>query len=391
MMIRKSEGINIITGKLEKAFFIARPNRFIVLCELNGKEITAYLPNPGRLWELLFPGTTLMLRKNVDSARIPYTVMALEKDGEPVLLHTHLTNTVVETLLRKKLVPGFEQATVIRREIAIGKSRFDFLLSYEGKDFVLEVKNCTLFGNCLAMFPDAVTLRGTRHLLELGKLAENGIRTGVIFAVQWPHARYFMPEYHTDIAFAKAFLASRNLLLVKALGLTWHHDLSLSKKVIDLTIPWSLIERNIHDSGCYIIILRMERDKKITIGELGTILFRSGYYLYAGSAKKGLAKRIERHQRLRKNFRWHIDYLREQAVFHKGLAIRTNVDIECSLASDLGRISGWSIPGFGCSDCSCKSHLFGMTEDPVATWPFMEMLSKYRITAVEKELEYDEH
>ncbi len=379
--------MRIIKGKLETAQFVERPNRFVVYCEQEGNPVTAYLPNPGRLWELLFPGCTLYLKKNGSMAKIPYTVMAVEKDGKPVMLHTHLTNDVVEMLLRKRLLPGFEDADIVRREATFGDSRFDFLLERGGKELVLEVKNCTLFADKLAMFPDAVTERGSRHLTGLLALQKKGADAGVLFVVQWPRARYFMPEYHTDFEFSKVFQLCRDKLLVKAVALTWQKDLSLDEEVRELTIPWEMIERKVHDKGCYIVILRLEKDSEIEVGGLRSIFFRKGYYLYAGSAKKALTKRIERHQRSRKNLFWHIDYLREKASFYKGLPIRTSDDIECALASDLTKIADWSIAGFGCSDCSCRSHLFGVEEDPIKSSNFIEMLINYRIKSVEKELE----
>lgn len=380
-----------IKQRLEKVQFVSRPNRFVVQCVHDGKPITAYLPNPGRLWELLTSDCTLYLKRNSSTAKIPYTVMAVEKDGIPVMLHTHLTNDVVEILLRKRLVPGLEDAEMIRREVTFGDSRFDFLLQREGKEFVLEVKNCTLFHDRLAMFPDAVTERGSRHLRGLLELHETGVDAGVVFVVQWPRAQYFMPEYHTDFEFSKVFLKCRDRLFVKAIGLSWKQDLSLDDHVKDLTIPWEMIENKVHDSGCYIVILRLDEETEIAVGELGKIAFRKGYYLYAGSAKKGLTKRLERHQRSRKNLFWHIDYLREQASFYKGLPIRTSEDIECTLADNLQKITDWSIPGFGCSDCSCKSHLFGMDKDPVKSSRFIEMLYTYRIKTVEDELEHADH
>jgi len=378
--------VRIIRGKLETAQFIDRRNRFVVECEQQGKRLTAYLANPGRLWELLVPKATLYLKRYAGTAKIPYTVMAVEKEGVPIMLHTHLTNDVVEMLLKKRLVPGLEDARIVRREATFGDSRFDFLLTKKGKDFVLEVKNCTLFGDKLAMFPDAVTQRGSRHLAGLLELARQGVDAGVLFAVQWPHARYFMPEYHTDFEFSKAFLKCRGALFVKAIGLTWRDDLSLDDCVKELVIPWEMIEGKVHDSGCYIVILRLETDAEILVGGFGSKFFRKGYYLYAGSAKKALSKRIERHQRLRKNLFWHIDYLREKASFSKGLAIRTSEEIECALAHDLERIADWAVPDFGSSDCSCRSHLFGMGTDPVKSFAFIEMLCKYRIRRVEDEL-----
>ncbi|HOW55570.1 MAG TPA: DNA/RNA nuclease SfsA, partial [Syntrophorhabdaceae bacterium] len=148
--------MRIIPGKPREALFVSRPNRFVVECILEGKAVKAYMPNPGRLWELLLPGCTLYLVKNRMELKLPYTVVAMEKDGLPVLLHTHMANDVAEMLLNNSLVPGLEGARVVRREAVFGDSRFDFLLQKDGREMVLEIKNCTLFGDKLAMFPDAV-------------------------------------------------------------------------------------------------------------------------------------------------------------------------------------------------------------------------------------------
>jgi len=378
--------MRMIPGEPRKAQFVARPNRFVVRCILDGTMIDAYLPNPGRLWELLLPGCPLYLSENRAGVKLPYTVVAMEKEGTPILLHTHLANDVAAFLLGSGLVPGLEDVRILKREATFGKSRFDFLLEKDGRSMVLEVKNCTLFGDRLAMFPDAVTRRGSRHLEGLMRLASSGIQAGVLFLVQWPYAQYFMPEYHTDLVFSKTFLKCRDRIFLQALALKWNSDLSLDRDVRKLVIPWRTVERKSIDRGCYILILRLDNDAVVMTGGLGNVLFRKGYYLYAGSAKRALTKRMERHARRRKNLFWHIDYLREKASFYKALAIRTDSDIECALAADLKGISHWSVPGFGCSDCSCKSHLFGMDRDPLRSPSFLDVLYNYRIGSVEGEL-----
>ncbi|OPY72595.1 MAG: Sugar fermentation stimulation protein A [Syntrophorhabdus sp. PtaU1.Bin058] len=378
--------MQIIKDELKTAVFRKRPNRFVVECTIGKRPASAYLPNPGRLWELLVPGCRLYVRRNSPSVRMPYTVLAVEKEGKPILLHTHMTNDVAETLLKRKLIPGWEDAEIVRREAAFGESRFDFLLRRGRQEMVLEVKNCTLFRDRLAMFPDAVTRRGSRHLRGLYRLAGEGIQTGVLFVVQWPRAEYFMPEHHTDLEFAQNLLKVHDTVDIKAVSVRWNGDLSLDGTVRELIIPWEKIAKEAKDSGSYIVILYLDRDARIEIGELGTIPFRKGYYLYTGSAKRGLTKRIERHQRLRKNLFWHIDYLRGKTSFCKALPVRTSEDLECAIAADLRKIADWSVKGFGSSDCRCESHLFGMENDPVQLPAFIRMLYDYRMGRIEREL-----
>lgn len=147
----------LITGR-----FLNRRNRFVVQVDMEGCTTFAYLPNPGRLWEILLPGTSLLLVPS--KGELPYTVMAARRLGDWVLLHTHLANDVVEHLLRKGFISRFAGAEIVKREVALGRSRIDFLLKMRGEEVFLEVKSCTLFGRHVAAFPDAVTARGKNTL-----------------------------------------------------------------------------------------------------------------------------------------------------------------------------------------------------------------------------------
>lgn len=145
------------------------------------------------------------------------------------------------------------------------------------------------------------------------------------------------------------------------------------------------IEKESKDSGSYIIILYVKKDISLNIGNIGTLRFNRGYYLYVGSAKTNLTKRIERHKRKRKRLFWHIDYLRDKAEFCTALPMRASTHLECRIAETLSGITDWSVSGFGSSDCSCKTHLFGMHKDPITSATFIEALLYYRIDRLEGE------
>ena len=372
---------------MEKGIFRARPNRFIVECTVGGKNARAYLPNPGRLRELLLPGSMLYLVPQISqSHNYRYLCVAVEKNGAPVMLHTHLNNTVARYLIEHGRIPGLEGAEIVRPEVTMGSSRFDFLLRHKRREVVLEVKSCTLFSGKTAMFPDAVTLRGRRHLEELASLSNERRKCAVLFIVHSPGVTYFMPEYHTDLDFSKTLLAVSQDIIVKAVSVSWGKDLSLGKTVRDLTIPWDMIRNEAHDRGSYVVILRLKRDERISVGSLGTIRFKKGYYVYAGSAKRNLLQRIARHQRKRKKMFWHIDYLRQYADHCVSLPVRASADLECEIANALNMISQWSIPHFGSSDCGCHSHLFGMRDDPDLSPQFIKLLLDFRIHRLETEL-----
>jgi len=379
-MIRPFHLENIREGR-----FLDRPNRFVVRCIIGRRTCEAYLPNPGKLWELLLPGRTLYLVENPRGkvSKIPWLCVAVEREGQPVLLHTHWSNEAAAQLIARQRIPGLEDARIIRREVACGRSRFDFLLQRGDQPLLLEVKSCTLFGRCIAMFPDAVTLRGRRHLTELAALCREGTPGMVLFLVHWPHARHFLPDYHRDIEFARTFLDLRQDLAFKAVALHWRKNMMLDAHVRELTIPWDILDREARDSGNYILVLQLSEERSIFVGSLGTVIFPKGFYLYVGSARKNLAKRIDRHLRKRKNFFWHIDYLRDQADACTAIPIRSSERLEHRLAGAVRKIAGWSVPRFGASDCNCKSHLFGMRENPVHDPRFMALLQHFRIDRLE--------
>jgi len=134
------------------------------------------------------------------------------------------------------------------------------------------------------------------------------------------------------------------------------------------------------DSGAYLFALKLERPRTLTIGSLGKIPFEKGWYVYVGSARRGLSRRLARHDRRisGKTLRWHIDFLRVAAQTTRAFPIRTFQNLECKLAQDAKSISGGIVPGFGCSDCSCSSHLFRFLKDPLKDARFLALLGRYR-------------
>jgi len=368
-------------GPVEKAAFVSRPNRFTLLCKLEGRVVKAFLPNPGRLQELLLPGARVFLeRTEIAERSLPLTAVAVEREGHRIVLHTHRTNDVARYLIETKALAHLREYDLVRSEVTRGNSRFDFLLRKGERELLLEVKSCTLFSRRAAMFPDAVTARGKKHLEELGRLSSSRTLSAVLFVIHWPRAQVFMPDFHTDLEFARTFLAVRDRVAFIPAAVRWRNDLSirpLDTKVVD--ILWEAVEKEAHDRGSYLVVFRLPGKKLIRVGELGTISLRKGYYTYVGSARRGLSARLERHRRLRKTAFWHIDFLRAQAEFHAALPVRSADDLECEMAGALDGVSEGSVPGFGSSDCSCHSHLFWTPEDPLHSPRFHDFLQYYRM------------
>jgi Uri superfamily endonuclease len=115
------------------------------------------------------------------------------------------------------------------------------------------------------------------------------------------------------------------------------------------------------EPGIYTLVLRLDREREIAVGSLGCILFSRGYYAYTGSARgSGGLKRVERHLEVLKGTRttrrWHIDYLLPHARFLEAIVTPTAQDLECQIARRIGECL-LPITGFGCTDCTCPSHL----------------------------------
>ncbi len=308
-------------------------------------------------------------------------MLAVERDGAPVFLHTHINNSVARRLIETGQVPVLKRARIERAEVTVGRSRFDFLLRDGRGDIYVEVKSCTLFAHGVAMFPDAITERGRRHLLELAELARAGTRTAVLFVVHTPRVRWFMPDYHTDLAFSRTLLEVRHDVRILPMAVSWTRMLRPGRTARLLDIPWDYIEREAHDRGSYLLVLRLGEPRRIAFGAQPATLFAPGYYVYAGSAMANLGARLARHRRARKRMHWHIDYLRKHASVEHALPIRGSRRDECALARDLAGLLEPGPARFGSSDCACPTHLFRSIADPLTRPDFGALLLRYRMRA----------
>lgn len=374
------EGAVMMKEDIRKGTFVNRPNRFISHVAIDGAVERCHMPNPGRMWELLYVGTTVWVRKSQNPKRkTKWDVIGIERDGVPILLDTQYNNDTAAWLVTNHLIPGWEEWQLVRREVTVGDSRFDLLLQRGDELFYVEVKSCTLFSKDGAMFPDAVTDRGRKHILELAEMSRHGIHTGILFLVHWDRAKWFLPDYHTDPAFATTFQEVARDLDWKALSLSWDATFTYPAVGKVLTYPKGILARENHDCGDYMVVMEMEEDTSISIGAKGMMTFPKGWYVYVGSAKRNLTARLKRHQRKRKNMHWHIDYLRQHCQVTALIPIRTADDLEHDIAKVVASVAHWSMPGFGCTDCDCTSHLYGFSENPVHTKRFMDVVEEFRM------------
>lgn len=189
--------------------FLERPNRFIAHVEIDGVPETVHVKNTGRCKELLLPGSTVYLSvADNPSRKTKYDLIAVEKqrDGAvPLLINmdSQIPNAAAEEWLRKKGTL-FSSDAVIRREVTYGNSRFDFFVTDGDRKAFLEVKGVTLEEKGIAMFPDAPTDRGVKHLRELIQCRKDGYEAYVLFVIQMKEMIALRPNDTTHLAFGEA-------------------------------------------------------------------------------------------------------------------------------------------------------------------------------------------
>lgn len=194
---------NVIKGK-----FINRPNRFIAVVEVDGKAHSVHVKNTGRCKELLVPGSTVYLETSDNPERkTKYDIIAVEKrrKNKPDLLinmDSQVVNAAAGEWLHK--CPLFSENALVRREVAYGNSRFDFYIEDGNRKAFLEVKGVTLELDGVAMFPDAPTVRGVKHINELIECVHNGYEGYILFVVQMKDVVKVKPNDDTHKEFGEA-------------------------------------------------------------------------------------------------------------------------------------------------------------------------------------------
>jgi len=188
------------------ATFIERPNRFIAYVEIHGKKEICHVKNTGRCKELLIPGAKIYVQKSDNPQRkTKYDLIAVYKDKTLVNIDSQAPNKVVGEWLPH----FFDNITLIKPESGYKSSRFDFYLEADGKKIFAEVKGVTLEKDGIAMFPDAPTERGVKHLDELCRCVKDGFEAWVFFVIQMKGIKSFCPNRTTHPEFADALIRAQ--------------------------------------------------------------------------------------------------------------------------------------------------------------------------------------
>ena len=186
---------------LTQCSFLCRVNRFIAKCLLDGQEITVHVKNTGRLRELLLPGALCWLEKSANPSRKTlYDLVAVEKDGRIVNIDSQAPNLIAREWVEHG---GWGDVTAVQSEFTHGDSRFDLTCLQGDTRVLIEVKGVTLFNEeNIAVFPDAPTARGAKHLHGLIQATASGMEAGLIFVIMKEDATGLIPNDVTDPAFS---------------------------------------------------------------------------------------------------------------------------------------------------------------------------------------------
>ena len=189
-------------NNIEKAVFLSRPNRFIANVETSLGEEVCHVKNTGRCKELLIPGATVYVERNSSETRkTALDLIAVEKDGRIINIDSQAPNKAAFDFVSSGGLFGGVDA--VKREVTYKASRIDLYAEKGEEKTFVEVKGVTLFDGEKALFPDAPTERGIKHLEHLAEAAENGYSSCVLFVIQGKGTKVFSPNYATHKAFGE--------------------------------------------------------------------------------------------------------------------------------------------------------------------------------------------
>ncbi|MDC0250510.1 DNA/RNA nuclease SfsA [Candidatus Pelagibacter sp.] len=221
------------TKSLVKGKLIKRYKRFFTDVKLDKEVVTAHCPNTGSMKGLLDEGNDVYLLPNNDPKRkLKYGLEIVKTRKNLVGVNTHMANKIAQHALENNLVKELKNSDLIKPEVFFNKeTRFDFLIEKNKQKSFVEVKNVTLFRNKdTAEFPDAVTARGTKHLLTLIDAIKKGYKSYLLFLVQIQNMKKFKIAKDIDAKYYNNYLAAKK---AGVNFLAYRCDISSKKIFID--------------------------------------------------------------------------------------------------------------------------------------------------------------
>ncbi len=198
-----------------KGILKARPNRFLAIVDIEQggkilKDQNVHVRDPGRLKELLYPGNRVLVRHKSGEKRKTQWEIIAAWDNDWVLINSGYHRAISEAILNNPKISPFGKLDGLKAEVTVGHSRLDFMLEKDGSQIALEVKGCTLEIDNIALFPDAPTERGARHVQTLMDIAADGKKAAMMILVLRPGAKCFKPNETTDPKFAEILWKARD-------------------------------------------------------------------------------------------------------------------------------------------------------------------------------------
>lgn len=192
--------------KVVKGIFLKRPNRFIAQVLIDGKEETVHVKNTGRCKELLVLGANIILEdcSHNKNRKTKYSLIAVWKNDILVNMDSQVPNKVVYDAITQNKIKELLNLDLVKREVTYGNSRYDIYFENENKKGFMEIKGVTLENNHIAMFPDAPTSRGTKHVLEMIEAVKNEYRGIIFFLIQMKGPKVFRLNKEMDKKFSDA-------------------------------------------------------------------------------------------------------------------------------------------------------------------------------------------
>ena len=212
---------NTIKGKFEN-----RKNRFVAQVEINGKSETVHVKNTGRLGELLYPGTEVVLEVSDNPNRkTKYDLISVYKENLGwVNIDSQASNKVASEWLAK------QDYSYVKPEYKYGDSRIDFYMERDNEKYLMEVKGCTLEIDGIGYFPDAPSLRAVKHLNELTKAASAGFHCIVAFVIAMEGITEVRPNMSTHPEFGDALTEAK-----KAGVEVWYLSCAVTEDTLEIT------------------------------------------------------------------------------------------------------------------------------------------------------------
>lgn len=175
------------------------------MVECDGQQRYVHVPTSSRMREQLLPGAEVLVVDRAGEGRVTVgDLVQVRTPTGPVSVDSRVPNRLLELVLRAGAAAEFAGWDLARREVVLGESRLDFLLTQGEQRCWIEAKSVTLVEEGVALFPDAPTERGARHLRELAQARAAGDRAAAVFVIQRADARQFSPHRVLDPVFAQA-------------------------------------------------------------------------------------------------------------------------------------------------------------------------------------------